>query len=155
MPDMLVKLYQLPDFHEDIKELSEREIKIRRPIPPEKHLVVEWVRENFGSKWASECSVAFSKKPVSCFVALRKKEILGFACYDTTCRDFFGPTGVLEKERGQSIGKFLLLKSLKAMREMGYAYAIIGGAGPVDYYKKVCGAEVIEGSEKGIYGDML
>ncbi|MFW5981669.1 MAG: GNAT family N-acetyltransferase [Halanaerobiaceae bacterium] len=155
MPDMLVKLYQLPDCLEDIKNLSEDGIKIRRPIPPEKSTLVQWVRKNFGTKWADECSVSFARKPVSSLIAYRRKEVLGFACYDTTCRDFFGPTGVVEKARGQGIGKVLLLKSLEAMREMGYAYAIIGGAGPVDYYKKVCGAEVIEKSEQGIYKDIL
>ena len=42
-----------------------------------------------------------------------------------------------------------------ALREEGYGYAIIGGAGPVDYYKKVCGAEIIEGSIPGIYKDLI
>ena len=37
---------------------------------------------------------------------------------------------------------------------MGYAYAIIGGVGPQDYYKKVCGAFVIPGSDVGIYGSL-
>jgi hypothetical protein len=38
---------------------------------------------------------------------------------------------------------------------MGYAYAIIGGAGPVDFYQKTVGAIEIEGSVPGIYRDRL
>ena len=98
-----------------------------------------------------------SKSPVSCFIAYdtEKKEILGFAGYDCTAPDFFGPTGVAEEARKGGIGGALLIACMEALREEGYGYAIIGGAGPVDYYKKVCGAEVIEGSIPGIYKDLI
>lgn len=155
MPDMLVKLYELPSYTELITELKEKNIIIRKPLPPEKHIVVDWVKDNFDNKWASECEVSFNNKPISCFVAISDKEILGFACYDTTCKDFFGPTGVAESQRGKGIGKALLLLSLNSLKEMGYAYAIIGGAGPVGFYKKTCGAKVIENSSPGIYKGML
>lgn len=115
------------------------------------------MEKNFGKLWASECDVSFSNKPISCFVAYEKvtKEIVGFSCYDTTARGFFGPTGVLEKFRGKGIGKVLLVYCLKDMLNVGYAYAIIGDAGPVEYYKKTVGAEVIEDSSPGIYKDLL
>lgn len=155
MPDMLVKLYELPEIQGKIDKLKENGVAIRRPLPPEKHIVLNWVRENFSEGWASECNVSFSKEPISCFIAVEDNKILGFACYDTTCKDFFGPTGVAENQRGRGIGTVLLLKSLYAMREMGYGYAVIGGAGPVEYYKKICGAVVIEESTPGIYKEML
>lgn len=155
MPDMLVKLYDLPDFSQLIKGLEEENIVIRRVLPPEKHIVVNWVEDNFNQGWASECEVAIVNKPASCFIAVYNKEVLGFACYDATCKDFFGPTGVTESARGKGIGKALLLTSLKALKEMGYAYAIIGGAGPTEFYQKICGAIVIEDSTPGIYRDML
>jgi hypothetical protein len=37
----------------------------------------------------------------------------------------------------------------------GYAYAIIGGAGPTAFYAKTVGAVAIEGSTPGIYRDPL
>ena len=37
------------------------------------------------------------------------------------------------------------------MRDDGYAYAIIGGVGPAEYYAKTVGATLIEGSSPGIY----
>lgn len=155
MPDMLVKLYELDDPQPLLGRLAEEGVVVRRPLPPEKHLVVEWVKSEFGPGWASECDVTFGAHPVSCFIAVRENEILGFGCYDATCRGFFGPTGVSEQERGRGIGKALLLACLAAMREAGYAYAVIGGAGPTEFYAKHCGATVIEGSVPGIYRGML
>ena len=152
---MLVKLYDLPGYNDLIDGLREEGIIIRKALPPEKYEVVGWVEDNFDKKWASECDVAISNKPVSCYIAVYNKELLGFACYDTTCKDFFGPTGVAESARGKGIGKALLLKCLHALKEMGYAYAIIGGAGPTGFYQKTCGAVVIEGSTPGIYKGML
>jgi predicted N-acetyltransferase YhbS len=81
--------------------------------------------------------------------------MIGFAAYDATCRNFFGPTAVDEKWQGKGIGKALLLAALHAMKNDGYAYAIIGGAGPVDFYKKALGAIEIEGSTPGIYANRI
>ena len=49
----------------------------------------------------------------------------------------------------------LLIKSLLALKEMGYAYAIIGGVGPAAYYEQVVNARIIEKSEKSIYHNLL
>jgi GNAT superfamily N-acetyltransferase len=156
MKDMLVRLLELPSGAVLEQQLLEKEkIVVRRAIPPEKHLVCEWVRQSFGSYWHSEVEVAFSRQPVSCWIAQRGNAILGFACYESTARNFFGPTGTLESERGKGIGKLLLLKSLESMREMGYAYAIIGGVGPAEFYEKAVGAKIIEGSEISIYHHLL
>lgn len=155
MPDMLVKLYTLPDLAPDIKRQREAGITIRRPIPPEKHIVIEWVRREFGNGWASEAEVTFSRQPVTSFIAMENDQMIGFACYDATCKAFFGPTGVSEATRGRGTGKALFLACLHGMAADGYAYAIIGAAGPVDFYAKAVGATVIEGSTPGIYGGML
>jgi GNAT superfamily N-acetyltransferase len=155
MSDMLVKLYDLPEVEPDIRRLADLGLVIRRAMPSEKHLVVQWVQRRFGARWASECDVAFANKPVSCFIATRRGEIVGFCCYESTCRNFFGPMGVAETYRGRGVGRALTLSSLQAMAQMGYAYAIIGGVGPADFYTKVAGAVEIEGSSLGIYRDRL
>ena len=41
------------------------------------------------------------------------------------------------------------------MREMEYAYAIVGGVGPASYYEKVVNAEIIVDSEKSIHQNLL
>jgi hypothetical protein len=155
MTDMLVKLYDLPELEPPIKRVADQGIVIRRAMAYEKLDVVEWVLALFGRGWAGECDAAFSNHPVSCFIATKAGSIAGFACYDSTCKNFFGPTGVAEESRGLEIGKALLFSCLHAMAAAGYAYAIIGAAGPVDYYGKIVGATLIEGSSPGIYRDPL
>lgn len=155
MPDMLVKLYELPEVTSLVKRLADQDIVIRRAMPYEKHIVMDWVRESFNDIWASECNVSFANHPVSCFIATEKGDIIGFACYESTCLNFFGPTGVLEEKRGSGVGKGLLLSCLHAMAAIGYAYAIIGGVGPAKFYTDAAGAVIIEGSTPGIYRDRL
>jgi GNAT superfamily N-acetyltransferase len=153
--DMLVKLYDLRDSRAAFERLRQEHIEIRRALAPEKHKVVTWVRENFAEGWASEAEVAFSRQPVSCFIAVQEGRIAGFACHDATCRNFFGPTGVEPKARKNGIGTALLFACLEDMRQQGFGYAIIGGVGPADYYAKAVGAVAIEGSEPGIYRGLL
>lgn len=155
MIDMLVRLYDLPESGPLSEKLASSGVLLRRPGAYEKHLVENFVREHFSPKWVSEVAVAFSRQPVACFIATKDKQILGFACYETTAKGFFGPTGVAEGARGQGLGKALLLKSLEAQREAGYAYAFIGGVGPKEFYAKAVGAIEIPGSDPGIYVDIL
>lgn len=154
MRDMLVKLYDIPDGAEWSVKLPEG-VQIRRAMAPDKLRIVEWVREHSGKSAAGECDVCFSRRPVSCFIATRGKDIIGYACYEATALNFFGPTSVLDTEQGKGIGKALLLHSLTSMKQMGYGYAIIGGVGPEKFYEKCVGAVLIEGSSPGVYKDFL
>ena len=152
---MLVRLYDLPKSTARVEALRAGGIEVRRALAPERDVVVSWVRQQFGDAWASECAVSFGRLPISCFRAQRDQEVLGFACYDATAKAFFGPTGVLERERKRGIGTALLLLTLEAMAAEGYAYGIIGGAGPADFYAKAVGAVPIAGSTPGIYANLL
>ncbi|WMT76071.1 GNAT family N-acetyltransferase [Bradyrhizobium sp. Ash2021] len=153
--DMLVKLYALPDSRPAYDRLLKAGIVMRRALAPEKHKVTAWVRQAFSEAWASEAEVAFSRQPVSCFIAVQQKKIVGFACHDATCPNFFGPTGVDPKAQKSGIGKALLFACLEDMRQQGFGYAIIGGVGPAEFYSKAVGAVAIEGSEPGIYRGLL
>lgn len=155
MQDMLVRLYDLPDLG-DLKRKTETDgFAFRRPLAAEKSIVLDWVKERFGPGWASETDVAFSYQPISCFIAVKEGAIAGFAVYDAAYRNFFGPTGVEENLRGKGLGKVLLMESLLAMKAQGYAYAIIGGVGPAEFYEKAVGAELIRGSDPGIYRGIM
>jgi len=150
MADLLVKLYDLPPCPQ------RDDITIRHAMPYEKHTVLAWVQKHFGDGWASECDATFSRLPVSCFLATSGGEILGFACYEATARGFFGPIGVHEDSRGCDLGRVLLLACLHALREAGYAYAIIGGgSGKIDFYAKCVEVLQIPDSDPGIYSDPL
>ena len=155
MIDMLVRLYDLPDPTDTYAKVKEEQIILRRPGAYEKHLVADWVGKNFSPKWVSEVEVAFSRQPITCYIATLEKKVIGFACYETTCKAYFGPTGVGEEARGKGVGKALLYKSLEGLREMGYAYGFIGGGGPKEFYAKACGAVEVAGSDPGIYRDIL
>src|SRR3954451_10077963 len=128
--DILVKLYNPPASQEALNFLSDAGVSVRLALPPEKHKVLDWIRSTFCEAWASEADVAFGHQPVSCFLAIQGKSLLGFACHDATCPNFFGPTGVDAGARGCGIGTALLLACLEDMRHQGFGYAIIGGVGP-------------------------
>jgi len=155
MQDMLVRLYDLPDHSGIISSLRKDGITIRRALAAEKSIVIDWVTQHFGTGWASETEVSFSYQPVACFIATENAKIVGFGCYDSAYRNFFGPTGVEETLRGKGIGKALLLECLLAMKAQGYAYGIIGGVGPALFYEKAVGAVLIEGSNPGIYEGIM
>lgn len=152
MLDLLVPLYRLP---EERGTGLQDGIMVRRALAPEAHIISAFAEDHFDKAWASECMVAMAGQPPGVFIAIENGKLLGFACYDATARGFFGPTGVSEAARGKGLGRRLLLATLHAMREVGYAYAIIGGAGPVAFYQRHCPAIEIPDSEPGIYEGML
>lgn len=155
MIDMLVRLYDLPEYPELKPELSKKGIIIRRANAYERHIVVDWVGKKFSPKWVSETKIAFSRQPIACYIATREGQVVGFACYDVTSRGFLGPMGVDPEKRESGVGKALLIDALASLRESGYAYAVIGGVGPAEFYQKTVGATPIENSSPGIYRDIL
>ena len=154
--DALVKLYELPNTRNISDDLSDNGIVIRHAMAYEKAKITDWVSNNFSPAWADECSAAFNQQPITCLIAIKENRITGFACYECTQKNYFGPTGVLEKERKNGIGKALLVESLTSMKHLGYAYAIIGSCdGIEDFYKNTVGATPIPGSSPGIYKDKI
>jgi GNAT superfamily N-acetyltransferase len=154
MSDLLVRLYDLPVFAAEEK-VRAAGVVVRRAISPERHIIVDWVRKHFSEGWVSEVALGMSQQPTTVYIAVRGQELLGFACYDTTAKGFFGPTGVDEAARGQGIGETLLISTLRAMREAGYAYGVIGDPGPVEFYTKRLEALEIPKSKPGHYAGML
>jgi len=155
MPDMLVKLYDLDDDWCFLAELKKGAITVRKPIGPEKHLIVQWVSDKFGPAWASETEAALANVPRTCFVAIKKAAIIGFACYDATALGFFGPIGVDRLHRRKGTGKALLLACLLDMKLKGYGYAVVGAVKDTDFFKKTVGAVEIPGSTPGLYRTRL
>jgi len=151
MTDLLVKLYDLPDPGAQLAALAEMDILVRRAMASEKNRVVGWTRHRFGDGWAAECDLAFARQPIACMVAVFGDRLAGFACHDSTYRNFFGPIGIDPDLRQKGVGRAVLLATLRAMADAGYAYAIIGGAGPVAFFEKCVGAVPIPGSTPGVY----
>ncbi len=170
MADMLVKLYSLPDPAASLAELKLKGIEIRKAYPDEKHVIADWVCKNIHPNWGKGCEAALEQRPVSLLIAYEKDSryvpsadryhlpaeiLLGFACYDVAAKGIFGPVGVREDRRGCGIGTGLLLASLQVMYQEGYAYAVIGWAGPTEWYARTAGATLIEDSEPGLFHGSL
>lgn len=157
MADMLVKLYNISNSYAIEEKLSEEGIKIKKALAPDRSRIINFSRICAKEDYSDEVNAAFSNNPVTCYIATKEKKIIGFACYEATAKDFFGPMAVLENERKKGIGKALLLRSLASMQELGYAYAIIGwpARSAVDFYKKCADAIMIDEKSSGIYKRMI
>lgn len=141
--DLLVDLHQI-DYSQ-----KKCDAVIKRVLSPDSDLVIDYITKKFNASWASEAKAALYKTNPTCFIAVIKKEIVGFACYDATAKAFFGPTGVSSEHQRKGIGKSLLIHSLEAMLYDGYAYAIIGATRRAKgFYEKTVGAVQIENSTK-------
>lgn len=144
MKDMLVNLLTLPELAPALERAGASGTTVRRLLSAELPRMSAWAQEHFGG-WAAEIETTYARVPITCFIALRSDEIVGFAAYDASFRNFFGPTGVLPECRGTGVGRVLLLAALHAQREQGYNYSIIGAVGPAEYYEKAVGAQLLDG----------
>ncbi|WP_102026451.1 GNAT family N-acetyltransferase [Salirhabdus sp. Marseille-P4669] len=135
--DLIVDLSEVDD------ELKEKNA-IRRLTEDDLEAIKRFIVEEFDARWLGNFENLHGEElPV--FLALQDEEIVGFACYDTFegKKGYFGPMGVAKHHRLASVGKELLQRSLVDMSKKGYAYAILGGAGPIEFYEKNCNAKVI------------
>ena len=151
MADLLVRLYDLPPLAPAVDAVAAGGIAVRRPAASERTAVVDWMRAHGSPGLGGRVRGGVRAAPVACFVAVEGASVCGVACYDAACRNFFGPELVAPDRRGRGIGRALLLSALHAMRADGYAYAIIGWADSVDFYRRAVGAVAIDGSMPGIY----
>lgn len=155
MPDMLVKLYDLPDDAAARARVAEAGVVVRRAMPYDAARLVAWIRAKFSEGWSGEAAAALAQTPTRAFVALDDGRLCGFVVYDATARGMLGPMGVEAADRGKGIGAALLHAALRQMRADGYAYAVIGLVGPADFYALHANAVVIPASEPGLYADFI
>lgn len=150
--DMIVSLYNLPN-----KRISSN-IKIKRAFAGDKDTILSFVEKHFRKNWVYEVEHAIMAETNKCFIATEDGKVLGFACYDSSARGFFGPIGVDPERRGEHIGEALLIRTLEAMKEYGYGYAIIGWVSEAEnFYRKTVGAEYIKGGkpENSVYSNLV
>lgn len=150
--DMIVGLYNLPEV-----KISDK-IKLKRAFVGDKDTILSFVEKNFQKNWVYEVEHALMDEMSKCFIATEQGKLLGFACFDSSAKGFFGPIGVLKERRGEQIGQALLVRTLNAMREFGYGYAIIGWVSEAEmFYRKTVGAEYIKGGnpENSVYSNLV
>ncbi|MCD6588938.1 MAG: GNAT family N-acetyltransferase [Candidatus Fermentibacteraceae bacterium] len=151
MSDLLVPLYKLPE------RMPLKGFAVRRVMAHEGVAVRKWVEAEFSSGWASEILPALSRTPSSIFIAVdgSSQKPAGFCAWDCTALGFLGPVGVAENYRNRGLGRRLTVEVLYSMKEQGYGYAVVGDAGPVEFFKSSCSAIIIPDSAPGIYPEVL
>ena len=157
MADMLVKPYPLPTPPGLEEALREKGITIVKALAPDMSKIIAFTEENGHPGWADEIRVCFMNQPPSCWIAVKDKQVIGFGCYESTARGFFGPTLVADSARRQGIGKILLLKCMESLRDMGYAYAFIGwpAQNAIHFYEEATGGMMIPDDGYGVYSRMV
>jgi N-acetylglutamate synthase-like GNAT family acetyltransferase len=119
---------------------------IRKVQKNDKENLVRFVEGHFSQEWSQTIREAFFLNEPTISIAFDKKEnITGFAGFDIyrNKKGYFGPMGVSVSNRTKGLGYALLHHCLKDMKEIGYEYAVIGEAGPIEFYEKACQAVVI------------
>lgn len=143
--DMITSVMHLPP----LPDLPDG-IVLKRAMGLDRQKVLRYIRENFSEDWINEAETTLASCPSRCVIAVKDEQIIGFACWDTTAKGFFGPIGVSESCRGSGVGSALLLRTLAYMRDDGYAYAIIGWVADArPFYEKVVNAVYIPGGTPG------
>jgi len=139
--DMTVKLrhYEMP------KVMLDDGMKIMRATLKDREELVRFISEGFGETWVKTIQIALEEDHPPLYIARKEEELIGFACYDSVRhqKGVYGPMGTSPKVRTKGVGYALLHTCLEKMKQKGYEYAILGEAGPIEYYERACGAKLI------------
>ncbi len=138
--DMVVSLkdYLLPSF--PVNEITFRKAKQSDAV-----YLKRFIEKEFGSRWLHSIEKGFEQEDIPIYIALDEQKIIGFACFDVVRekKGLFGPMGTSLSNRIQNVGYTLLHYCLHEMKGIGYEYAVIGEAGPIEFYEKACNAVII------------
>lgn len=135
--DMIANLSMLP------KNVIPENIKLKRALSCDKSRILDFVRERFGAQWADETEYSLCREPQGCFIATLDGRLIGFTCYDAGAKGFFRANR-RGRRISRSVSVALLIRTLEAMREEGYGYAVIGWVGEQHpFYEKSVGASYI------------
>ena len=131
--DLIVNLYD-----NNLEYNKYEDITIERIFPTDFGMLDDFIGKHFSSGWQNEVKAGLYQPNPTVIVAVKNHQIIGFAGYDCSAKGYFGPTGVDPLFQKQGIGTALLLVTLKAMRDAGYGYAVIGGVSEelVTFYSK-------------------
>jgi len=141
--DMCVDLTRADLATSAVEErLAGEGIALRRATPEEIPAVSAFAANGFSAMWRAETADAARFDPPALFVALSQGEIIGFAAYDVTGEDRFGPMGTRPDYRQRGIGEALLKMCLRSIRDRGSATAEISWAGPLAFYSRAVDARI-------------
>ncbi len=141
--NMVCDLLEQPlETAEDEARLAAGGLHCARLQPVDREELSRFMREHFSAGWLTETLVAYEVDPVTCHVAWRDGRIVAFAAAEVTNPGWFGPMGTAPDQRGGGLGRVLLLRCLRDLRQLGYRQATIGWVGPLGFYARWCRALV-------------
>lgn len=140
--DMIVNLSN----YETSTSMSDCICNVRQAVQSDLKELLQFVKCEFGERWIEAVNKGFQNyKEIPIFIAVEDEKIIGFACYDIVRgkKGLFGPMGTAKNNRVKGVGRELLHRCLSDMKKIGYEYAIIGQAGPIEFYEHTCNAKLI------------
>lgn len=154
--DILIRLYGMrhEEHAANVARLEEEGIVIKRMMAVNTDEVLAFIGENFPPCWCGEARFAMMHR--NCFIAVKGTRLVGFCCISATAPEFLGPIGVIPEARGKGVARALAYRSLCAMKEMGFKYAV-GGMVRADFARNLKrNFDVIEiPGSIGSYEDMI
>jgi GNAT superfamily N-acetyltransferase len=117
--------------------------RIRRAVREDAPALAAMITAAFAPAQAFEIARALEVAGVH-IAATVAGEPVAFAAHDGNNRGlgWFGPAGTLPPHRRKGLGECLLAHALADVAERGQPETIIAWAGPVDFYRRACGAEI-------------
>jgi GNAT superfamily N-acetyltransferase len=125
------------------QQINQQNYRIVRGTTELYQPLVTWIQQIFPA-WEYEVSFSYKAKQPQVFIALHNDKVVGFSCFNTTAEGWFGPIGVDPQHRKVGLGKILLLKSLKELKNLGYKKSVIPWISPssLKFYVSTCNARI-------------
>ena len=120
MADMLVKLFNISMPVNEEEKLLENGIRIKRALATDRSKIIEYSKTCGGQDYSDEVRAAFANNPITCYIAAKDKELIGFACFEATAKNFFGPMAVSEESH---------LSCITVFRNSSLKIVIMGSSG--------------------------
>ena len=130
------------DTSQEEQSLAAAGITVRRLALGDQEGVREFMLRAFSHGWLEETLLAYDNTPVTCHVAVVNGVIEGFAACQVCGEGWFGPMGTTALLRGRHIGRVLMYRCFRDLRDLGYKEAVIPWVGPAEFYAKFAFADV-------------
>lgn len=124
------------DTSDDEQHLAREGIIIRRAVGEDRPTIADFFNKTFGEDWQVETQLSLSREPPAVHLALKGDDMIGFAAHSSMNREWgnFGPMGVPDHMRGRGLGRVLLYRCMKDLKDAGHAAAVIPWVGPYRFY---------------------
>jgi len=124
------------------ERLKAEGIAVRRVREEDREALGQFMLREFSQVWLMETSLAYANEPATCHVALVHDRIEAFAASQVCGEGWFGPMGTSSALRGKGIGRVLMYRCFRDLRDLGYGGAVIPWVGPPDFYAKFALAHI-------------